>query len=786
MNLSDFHFLRPEWLLAILPGLALAIFAWRRIGSGPSNWRALVDQHLLKHLVLADHSRARKWPVAALAAGWFVATLAMAGPTWERLPTPALDRLDPTVIVMSLAQSMNATDQSPSRLSRARHKAEDILSRMRGGQVGLVVYADAPFVAAPLTEDGKVITQMMPELSTNLMPVFNDRPDLAIARATELLKNAEAPSGRIVLLTDGTGEKPDLTLEAAKAAAKAGYSVNVIGVGTDAGSTYLAYDGTPVQGADGKRLTTRLNEAGLKSLAAAGNGHFSVLTPGDGDLDTVLAASANPVSGGPLKDSGLKADDWRDMGPWLVLVLLVLAPIAFRRGWIAVALLAVPLASGLIAPAARAQDAQTGVAAPASATAAQPVSASGGAAGTWRNLWQTPDQQAADAFTKGDYGVASQQFQDPAWQASALYKKGDYAKAASAFKAGPDPDYNRGNALAKAGELEDAVKAYDAALKADPANADAKFNRDLVQKLIDQKKQEEQQKQQQDDQNQQSKSDDQKKNDQNQDQKSGGEGQPQSGKGGGQKDKPSKPNDSAGKGQDKSQSGKGGQSGQDQASQDQNSKGQPQKQDQGGQSGQQDQASQKPGGDQGGNQDKPQDQAGGAQPKPDQGQQGNDPSAQQAQSGQEKAGQDPSGQDKPAGQDQAGQNQPANPQADQTGGGGSSAQDPQTQQNAGAGGGADNPAPQPPDPATAAAQAAQQQGDQSALKQALDQAIANRAKQGQPAQSGQPAQAAVATQQPMTEQDQNREQMLRMVPDDPTGLLRARIMSHYARMGFSG
>ncbi|MQT14985.1 VWA domain-containing protein [Segnochrobactrum spirostomi] len=775
MNLADFHFLRPEWLLAILPGVALAVFAWRRIGSGPSNWRAVVDQHLLKHLVLADHSKARKWPVAVLAGGWILAALAMAGPTWERLPTPALDRLDPTVIVMSLAQSMNATDQSPSRLARARHKAEDILSRMRGGQVGLVVYADAPFVAAPLTEDGKVITQMMPELSTNLMPVFNDRPDLAIARATELLKNAEAPSGRIVLLTDGTGEKPELTLEAAKAAAKAGYSVNVIGVGTDAGATYLAFDGTPVQGADGKRLTTRLNEAGLKSLAAAGDGRFSVLTPGDGDLDTVLAASANPVAGGPLKDSGLKADDWRDMGPWLVLVLLALAPIAFRRGWIAVALIAVPLSSGLIAPAARAQDAQQeNTAAPATPPSAEPASATGSAASAWRNLWKTPDQQAADAFTKGEYGVASQQFQDPAWQASALYKKGDYAKAASAFKAGPDPDYNRGNALAKAGELEDAVKAYDAALKVDPANADAKFNRDLVQKLIDQKKQEEQQKQQQDDQKQQSKSDDQKKNDQK-NQQGGGQGQQQSGKGGGQKDKPSDQNEASGQGQDKSQSGQGGQSGQDQASQSPKSQGQDQKN--GSQKpDQQDQASEKQGDQQAGaGQDKSQDQA-DASAKSDQGQQGNDQQGQQAQ-----AGQDQQGQQDPQGQ----QNQPAKPDQGQAGGGSQAGQDQQGQQNA-SGGGSDNTAPQPPDPATAAAQAAQQQGDQAALKQALDQAIANRAKQGQPAQNGEPAKAAVATQQPMTEQDQNREQMLRMVPDDPTGLLRARIMSHYARMGFSG
>ncbi|SHO67488.1 Ca-activated chloride channel family protein [Pseudoxanthobacter soli DSM 19599] len=764
---ADFHFLRPEWLLAIIPAVLLAIFAWRRVGSGRSNWARVVDSHLLKHLVLKEKARSRKWPVIALLAGWTLASVAAAGPAWERLPTPALGRIDPTVIVMSLAQSMNATDQSPTRLTRARHKAEDILARMKGGQVGLVVFADAPFVAAPLTEDSKVVSQMMPELATDLMPVLNDRLDLAITRAAELLKNAGAASGRIVVLTDSLGDEPQYSIDAAKTAASEGYDVNVIGVGTATGAPLVAYDGTTMRDKSGNTRMTRMDEAALKSLAVAGHGEFSPLTAGDGDLDKVLAQAVSPVSANPLTDTDLKADEWRDMGPWLLLLPLVLAPLAFRRGWLSAIVLAAVLSAGVLPgalPAGRAFAADE-------AAGAAPTADTGGQAGDgslfqrpgWKNLWQTPDQQGASAFASGDYATAAQSFQNPAWQASALYKAGEYDKAAGAFQSGASADYNKGNALARAGKLEDAIKSYDAALAANPGDADAKYNRDLVQKLLDQQKQ---QQQQQDQQNQ--KNDDQQSSDQ---QKGGGKGQDgkdqqdqSQGQNGKNDDKSDKNQDSAQDQSDQKNGGKG--------ADDQQQAGKDQSQDK----------SQDKSQDQAGNQ--PQDQKdqpgkddpskGGQQGDQDQASQGDQ--QQNAQNGgdqQDKAGQDKAQQDNAQDQQQAGDQQ-------QQSGGQSQGQDQQPQQAASGG-----------DPA---ADKAAQENAQSELKKALDEAI-NKSRAAQTAQAGKPAQpqpqqqnqqqAAVEGTGAMTEEDQNREQMLRMIPDDPTGLLRARIRSHYSNLGLT-
>ncbi len=691
---TDFHFLRPEWLLAVLPALLLAVLAWRRIGAGRDPWRGLVDAHLLKHLALQETARGRRWPITALMAGWLLACLAMAGPAWQKLPTPALDHLDPTVIVLSLAQSMNAADQNPTRLLAARHKVEDILNRMRGGQVALVIFADAPFVAAPLTEDGRVIGQMVPELATDLMPVLDDRPDLAIATAVDLLRNAGARTGRIVLIGDGTGDRPARTQEAAAAALKAGYTVSAIGVGTPEKTPIVSYDGGTIRNRDGTVRATQLETDRLAQLASTGHGRFTRISADDTDLDTIFARPPGSLGTGTgqLQNSGLSADQWLDRGPWVVVVVAVLASLAFRRGWIAVVLLGLSL-SGTLAPApANAAPAGASNTDPAAQddVFAPPPQAAGAQApeadSRWDNLWRTPDQQGARAFESGAYDAAARRFQDPAWQASSQYKSGDYAGAAAGFERQPGGDYNRGNALARAGKLEDAISAYDAAIAANPNDEDAIFNRDLVQRLLDAKKQQE--------------------NDKNK-----GQGQDKD------KDKD--------KGQDKDKKPGDDKPGQEKPGQD------------------------KPG------QDKPgQDKPGPDKPDPKQP----DPKGQQPPPQKPEPAKPEPAKPEPAKPDPAGKpGQPAKPEPGKD----AQAKDPQGK-------------PQPP------------QGNPPPPQQPPQQPPPQQPPppppppQQPPPRADQPPQDPGVVARPLTdEQKQNSEQALRMVPDDPTGLLRARIRSHY-------
>lgn len=454
--MASFHFLRPEWLLALLPAAILAALLHRRLRAGSNDWSREVDPHLLAHLALPGARTTGQWPAVLLFTGWVAAVFAMAGPTWQKLPQPVTGRLDPLVIALSLSPTMNATDASPSRLISARYKIADVLQRMRGSEMALVLYSDIPFTAAPLTEDAHVVAQMLPDLSSNLMRGNANRPQDAIRMAVDLLKGAGALSGRILLVTDGAGDEPGKTQAAAKAAAAEGYKVNVIGVG-----------------AGGANGVSPVDTAALAAIATAGQGAYTPLTADDRDIAYALPPMATS-DGGVTDSEGFTADVWADMGPFVLLLAVLLAPLAFRRGWIAVVALA----------------ALGGLAQPTGAQA-QTLPQS------WADVWWRPDQQGATDFARGDYAAAAQHFEDPAWKANALYKAGDYAGAAAALSRLPGTDYNRGNALARAGQLEQALAAYDKALAANPGNADAKFNRDLVQRLIEQRKKQEEDKRKQ-------------------------------------------------------------------------------------------------------------------------------------------------------------------------------------------------------------------------------------------------------------------------------------------------
>jgi Ca-activated chloride channel family protein len=338
------------------------------------------------------------------------------------------------VFVLGLGDSMNGRDVRPSRIARARHKVLDAVDRASAGSVALVVYREEAFAVSPMTDDANVLREVIPLLETKLMPGRAVRPARGIDEAMRLLEPVGARGARIVLVTDGADDDPDATDAAVGAAVDAGARVSVLGV-------------------------AGVSDA-LAALASSGGGASAALAIDDGDIDRVLAGpdAADPLSGAVLSKSDIRADEWKDMGAWLLWIPLALAPFAFRHGWAAavVALLFFQLT-------------------PAPASAAE------------LDLFQRPDQKGASAFADGRFAESAEHFEDPAWQAAARYRAGDFPGAAEALAAQTDSAslYNLGNALAKAGQLQEAVAAYDRALETGPDDEDARFNRDLVKKLLE-------------------------------------------------------------------------------------------------------------------------------------------------------------------------------------------------------------------------------------------------------------------------------------------------------------
>ncbi len=447
---EGFHFLRPIWLFAALP-IATLLWAGLRLNRGADAWKRVVDAHLLRHLVGADFSQSRRWPLAALALAWFAAMFALAGPTWERLPQPIGKSPTPTVVALSLARSMDQGDITPSRLERARFELAAIAERVRGDQLGLIVYTNVPFVAVPLTDDVRVVEELIPLLRTDLMPAPGRRLDRAIEEASALIEGAGGTPGRILILADGADDV-EAAVAAAETARGRGHRVSVIGLGTTGAAV------------------APLDEAGLTEIASAGGGRFMPITSLASELGTLVggAPTLATFATGSLQETQAftetpdwMGDRWRDTGIWLVLVPLALAPLAFRRGWLAA--LAFFITAGGATPAE---------------------------ASLWNDLWSTPDQQGANALSADKPAEAAELFEDPAWRAAAQYQAGDYESAIKSYQDESDADarFNLGNALARNGKLTEAIEAWDEVIKANSADADARFNRDLVQKLLEEQK----------------------------------------------------------------------------------------------------------------------------------------------------------------------------------------------------------------------------------------------------------------------------------------------------------
>lgn len=463
MNLAEFHFLRPEWFLALLPAaLLLALLIKNRQSRG--SWTEVCDAELLPFILDDKPLERRRGGIAAGALACLLTVIALAGPTWQRLPSPAFRNDSALVIALDLSVSMDATDIKPSRIAKARYKIADLLKQRKDGQTALLVYGGDAFTVTPLTSDTATIASQLEALNTDIMPSPGTNAGVAIQKAVELLRQAGLAKGHILLVTDGV----DADSAALADSWLGDYRLSVLAVGTPEGAP-IQQAGGFVKDAGGNIVVARLDVEALEKLAQKGHGVYQAVTAGDDDVDNLGRVFNAAAADGKNQDSNLLLQQWDEKGPWLLLLVLPWAALQFRKGllfWGLLCLLPLPRNSQAL---------------------------------DWQSLWQTPNQRAQQAFKQQQYQQAAEQFDNPNWRAAAQYKAGEYQRAAETLKDTQTAEghYNRGNALAQAGQLQEALQAYQQALKLDPGNQDAQYNKDLVEKKL-----KEQQKQQQQDQQQ--------------------------------------------------------------------------------------------------------------------------------------------------------------------------------------------------------------------------------------------------------------------------------------------
>ena len=460
-------FLNPEWLL-FLPLILVVCWLFYRFYKAHSMWSELCDEHLLRILLpKAAKTKSNKWLVWIVVLALSLIALAAAGPSWRTQPIPLFESAASRVVVLDLSRSMLAQDVEPTRFKRAVFKAKDLINATQDGQTALIVFAGSAFLVSPLTDDRHTLLNFLDSLRPQIMPVQGSRIDLAIRMADKILASSFASSSQIYILSDGVSEL-DAAIKQAEEVSKKDISVSILALGTEQGGPIKDDSGKLLYDQSGELIIAKVGFADLDKIAQAGGGRFIRMTASNQDINYLLSGFNNDEIGG-AKDSedhtlNLPVND----GVWLIWLILPLALLLFRRNalWLAL-IIFFPIQQDVYAF-------------------------------DWSAIWKNKEQQAFEAYQKGDFERAIELSKNPQIKGSAYYENQDYtsAEAAYAQQSSAQSFYNRGNALAHMQQLDMAIAAYDRTLAINPEHKQARHNKELIEEFL---RQQQNQQQNQDD-----------------------------------------------------------------------------------------------------------------------------------------------------------------------------------------------------------------------------------------------------------------------------------------------
>jgi Ca-activated chloride channel family protein len=462
IDLNQLHFLRPLWLLLILPAILLPL-AWQRQYRNNDRLRAVFAPHLLKHLLVKPADQQRFRPAWLLGALLGLGALTAAGPTWELDRPPFMEDQAPLIVAVDLSPSMDAGDVAPDRLSAVKNKLRDLLERRSGARTALIVYAGSAHLVLPPTDDPELLGTYIQALSTSLL----DRPGKnALAASEEALRllAAEKNPGTLVLISDGADTSQLDTLRRTLQASDEDLQVLVLAVGSQSGGLITDASGAPRLDNSGKPIISAFDKDALQQLASALDAPIGSLTQNADDLDWIQLHTQQHFRAANPDNAELH---WKDMGYWLCWLLVPLAWLAIRKGWGLSWMPAVLLTLGIALPAGEAR------------------------AGALADAFFTADQQGRWYFEQDKMPLAAKHFSDPYWKGLAAYQAAEFNDALASFarmangpqEQRPTAYFYIGNSQARLMRYPEAIIAYTEALRLQPDFPQARANLELVTEL---------------------------------------------------------------------------------------------------------------------------------------------------------------------------------------------------------------------------------------------------------------------------------------------------------------
>lgn len=282
------QFADPEafyWLL-LLP-ILVGFFVWaqrrrRRV------IEKLGDPTLVERLSLGVSRTRERFKSALLIAGLFFLVLALARPQWGQGTDEIVARGVDVFLVLDTSFSMDATDVAPSRMERARYIASQLMERLRGNRIGLIVFSGSAFTQCPLTLDYGAAKIFLDQATTGVVP----EPGTDIVQALEEARRGFVTRGSrfrvVVLLTDGEQHEGN-AVKAAEAARDYGIVIHTVGVGTPGGEPIPVRNERGevtdyVRDESGEPVLSRLDEATLSRISLVTGGKYFRISPQDEEI----------------------------------------------------------------------------------------------------------------------------------------------------------------------------------------------------------------------------------------------------------------------------------------------------------------------------------------------------------------------------------------------------------------------------------------------------------------------------------------------------------------------
>ncbi|WP_051678427.1 VWA domain-containing protein [Thiomicrospira pelophila] len=482
--MNELVFLRPYWLLALLP----AAYLWWRVKRNQtqqSDWKNWIDPAFHPYLLAEKNIKTAgsNWALVGLAIIWLSAILALSGPSWNSVQLPAQKTNSGSVIVLDLSLSMYADDLEPNRLTRVQFKLTDLLKENPGLRTGLVAYSGSAHIISPISDDNATLLNLLPHLNPLIMPAYGSDAIAGFRLANELLESAQINQGHIIWITDDIEPRQTDTLK--ELIKQNNLSLSILAVGSQTGGAVKIPEYGLLKDLQDRLVQAPLPLADLQNFSQQANAKLVRLQLNNQDLDsltpTYLAEEKREEEDAKQLSQAL------DYGVYLIVLILVLAALSARRGWV-LSIAFITLVPGLVvSPPSFGETQNPSLNKPENEANQPEIKLSD----RWREVYLTGDQRGYQAWLNQNYIAAEREFADPAWRGSALYRQAKYAEAAEAFNKVETANgrYNLGNALAKSGELEAAKQAYQQALEKKPNFKQAQRNLEIVENLLKQQAQ---------------------------------------------------------------------------------------------------------------------------------------------------------------------------------------------------------------------------------------------------------------------------------------------------------